>query len=384
MGTEGKHFLNPRIRILTILEYLKENTDKEHPIIKPAIIKDNDIDFYEAFMKSKVTFGKCVYDLADFYSSNKEGYRLNQEEWKVLYDSFCEREIINTPNYVFDENNDCEEIEIDNQIRNLYYNHPFNYDELDQIIMGVHLLGLDKKTSKNIIDRLTKTLASKYYRAIPNSVVNLHYPDNVNRQLLSQNLKLLNDAIGNENTVAKKVSFSFCGYNLDKELTRTNAKDYKIIPIDIVVYTGRYYLFAKRDEYDNVSIWRVDLMKNLQICNEHAKPSQIPIRINNESYYEFLNMFYDKPINIVLKIFPNKYRMDRKKPDYTFLYDYFGKTYTVLSVNNENAKIKVKSSPKAIVNWALQYNDRVEILEPIEVRNLMIDKIKNLNKKYTL
>lgn len=42
----------------------------------------------------------------------------------------------------------------------------------------------------------------------------------------------------------------------------------------------------------------------------------------------------------------------------------------------------MKCSPYAMVNWALQYSDRVEVLEPVEVREQVIKKIKNLAIKY--
>ena len=35
-----------------------------------------------------------------------------------------------------------------------------------------------------------------------------------------------------------------------------------------------------------------------------------------------------------------------------------------------------------MANWALQYSDRVEVLEPENVRNAVIEKINALNTKY--
>ena len=46
--------------------------------------------------------------------------------------------------------------------------------------------------------------------------------------------------------------------------------------------------------------------------------------------------------------------------------------------------VRVTCSPFAIVNWALQYSDRVEVLQPEPVREQVIEKIKNLNQKYGL
>ncbi|MEG0913970.1 MAG: WYL domain-containing protein [Oscillospiraceae bacterium] len=44
--------------------------------------------------------------------------------------------------------------------------------------------------------------------------------------------------------------------------------------------------------------------------------------------------------------------------------------------------VRVECSPYAMVNWALQYSDRVEVVEPAEVRDAIIEKVRNLNSKY--
>ena len=44
--------------------------------------------------------------------------------------------------------------------------------------------------------------------------------------------------------------------------------------------------------------------------------------------------------------------------------------------------VEVVCSPYGMVNWALQYSDRVEVLEPIDVRNKVIEKINKLCMKY--
>lgn len=67
---------------------------------------------------------------------------------------------------------------------------------------------------------------------------------------------------------------------------------------------------------------------------------------------------------------------------YTFLYDYFGSNFKCIKENGDYAIVKVKASPFGMINWAAQYSDRVEILEPLSVREQVINKIKNLNLKY--
>ena len=40
------------------------------------------------------------------------------------------------------------------------------------------------------------------------------------------------------------------------------------------------------------------------------------------------------------------------------------------------------ASPFAMVNWALQYSDRVEVLEPESIRQQVAEKVRKLYEKY--
>lgn len=102
------------------------------------------------------------------------------------------------------------------------------------------------------------------------------------------------------------------------------------------------------------------------------------------------NMSYDKPIWVTLKIKSPKQEDNparRIKVDYTFLHDGFGDQFRF--VETEKAApyddiVKVECSPFAMVHWALQYSDRVEVVAPEEIRNAVVEKIRNLNVKYGL
>ncbi len=67
------------------------------------------------------------------------------------------------------------------------------------------------------------------------------------------------------------------------------------------------------------------------------------------------------------------------------MYDWFGDTFKYIKTEETfpyDDIVEVKCSPYAMTNWALQYSDRVEVLEPELVRNMVIEKVKNLTKKY--
>ena len=84
-------------------------------------------------------------------------------------------------------------------------------------------------------------------------------------------------------------------------------------------------------------------------------------------------MFYDELESIRLKV-----RKDR----YTVLYDWFGENFKVWrELNDEYALVTVKTSPNAIVNFAMQYSDIIQVVGPDKVVKQIQIKCNNILKR---
>ena len=73
------------------------------------------------------------------------------------------------------------------------------------------------------------------------------------------------------------------------------------------------------------------------------------------------------------------------RPGYTFLYDWFGPTFRYIRTEETppyDDIIKVRCSPEAMSHWALQYSERVEVLEPADLREKIARMVRDLEKKY--
>ena len=79
----------------------------------------------------------------------------------------------------------------------------------------------------------------------------------------------------------------------------------------------------------------------------------------------------------------------------TFIHDSFGEDYKItteaykkehkLPKNQTNFEIvEVRTSPYGIVNWALQYSDKVEVIEPENVVKSIKERVEELCKKYNV
>jgi predicted DNA-binding transcriptional regulator YafY len=282
-------------------------------------------------------------------------------------------------------------------ITDLRYVHDFTYDELDTLIEGVYF---SKKLNDEKRDYLIKkigSLSSEKYKSdhfdlkgkLKNNIDGIQENTNISKAELKKNIDTIQQAI-KENS---KISFAFNGYNYEKKLETikddgVKDKEYVVSPYHMVAYNGKYYLIANTDFYDNVSIYRMDLMTSLSIKGKNSETGKEKIRrkpvrdVNglseawNASDFmsAHLNMFYDKPETIHLKIRNNRY---------TILHDWFGERYKFKNkLNDEYDEVSVVCSPHAMVYWAMQYGDYVEVLRPDSVREKIAEKCKSMVGKY--
>lgn len=355
-----------------ILEYLRKNTDIDHKTSRAIMEKDPVICEYLG--KHKSTFNRLIRDMALALNGNEE------DSWRIIYDDYIRQlrdfEVLNSIH-----------------IKNLYYNHTFSYDEIDSLIEGILFSKtLDDKSKRRLIDKIEENLTSKHYKEKARGICTVYEPQFIDNNQLRENLLVISQAIADK----VQIDFDFHGYNKDKVLEKVGTFA-GVSPYYVVANTGKYYLLAcNGKEYNNtygISIYRVDLMQNISIPNrneeleiigipaiEKREVSDLPLRWDETFQLQHLYMSYDKPVDITLKVS----RMQDKwnNAGYTFLYDYFGKNFNVVEEKDEYALVKVKCLPFGMVNWALQYSDRVEVLEPLLIREQIVNKIQNLNKKY--
>ena len=62
--------------------------------------------------------------------------------------------------------------------------------------------------------------------------------------------------------------------------------------------------------------------------------------------------------------------------------DWFGLDFIVRSETEDEAVLQVKSSEQAMIFWAMQYGEFVEVLEPVSVREKITENVREMLKKY--
>jgi len=176
-------------------------------------------------------------------------------------------------------------------------------------------------------------------------------------------------------------------YDDKKKLTPTGRK-LVISPDFIISDNGKYYVIGcfenENDDDKNLAIIRIDLMSNLKILKiKSTSLFNIPSlrQISEEKFKTcHLNMSYDEPIFVEMKI--TKKIKGSNDVNYTFIHDSFGDDYTVIKKEEDGDIVRVRCSKYAIVNWAVQYGDFVEVLNPPEIVERIKNKIEMLKGIY--
>lgn len=360
-------------RAFRLLEYLRVNTDKKHPISQKELSGSNGISKY---IPAPDTFNKFMQELTDILNSDESGIR-SPEKWHLVYKGFDK---------VY--GNECEELGDEETYKKLcsvtgiYYSHIFSDDELTAIINSLRTSKFaEKDAAERIIGKLKSELASKYYKEplyIANTDEFTDSPELVN------NLLTIQKAIGLKN----KITFSFRYYNENGQPEPNKSKRHTVSPHYIVTNGGRFYLLGG---YDNrkICVYRIDLMYEIHISKLDGKPveSMLTYRIHgmpkdgNElkrfiATHPYMS-FETDTIKIELKALKVP-RTERGKR-LTHLIDIFGRDNCRLL---ENGNYEVECTEYDILMFALKECDDFEVVNPSEICEKIKEKIREIGKRY--
>lgn len=296
------------------------------------------------------------------------------------------------------------------QLRSLRYNQILSFAELNQVIEGVLFLkSIDDESKEKIIRKLI-TLSSKNFpkyspyisestRTISKKIAGFFEDSRVDEIALKNNLQVIRTAIEANKGAGLKISFYFNGYDENKKLkARVDANGaklrYVVNPYYIIMYNGKPYLICATEPHDSVAIYRIDLMSEItteikaslakdgKMISERRRPKSeikgLPMEWNSKEASKFqtehLYMYYGKPESISLKI---------DKDRYTLLHDYFGDRYQFVEhIDDTWDCIEVECVPDAMISWAMQCSDFVEVLQPESLRQRILGKCKSLAERY--
>ena len=265
-------------------------------------------------------------------------------------------------------------------LSNWYYDHSDRFDQSELQVMIDSLLFsnyIPKKQCGDLVKKIAE-LGGELSRKRLSSTVNTVARRPENKSLFYTILQL-GDAIAEK----KQVCFHYC--DLDIKMKPAPRRDengkvrlYTVSPYKLVSLNGRYYLLGNSAAHEGISTYRLDRITDISMLDTKSRP------IN--SVEDCMNGF---DLSVYVSEHPNMWGGKAEGctfrcPEYLMndIIDTFGSNFSVSRLGDGMIEVRVRVSEEAMVHWAVQFCDKVEVTFPSDVRKRVAEIIKNAAEKY--
>lgn len=259
-----------------------------------------------------------------------------------------------------------------------YYSHEFMNGELRLLIDNVLLTdGLSKKDRISLIRRL-ENLSSKYFHSVISKIDMDIYGQPLNREII-----MTLENIGNAIADGRQLHFHYCDCGIDGELqfhldSSGKPKQYTLNPYQIISRNGHSYLIGNLPQYDDLTHFRIDRIKDCKDIDTPSKPLRMlkgfeaGIRLS-EYVKEHPNLWSGNTVHITFRC--RQYMMND-------VADSFGTDIRIEKLPDDMMKVHVQASESSMLHWAIQFADAVEVLSPNSLREQIAETLRTALKKY--
>ena len=357
-----------KLVILYILDILQKYTDEEHRLSQKEI-QDILKREYEMTVDRKAV-KRNLLNLIE-YGSNIEYREVSRKDIFRKKDSVSYK---GTSDFA-----DKEISEDDLLWTDFYLKQKFTNEELrlliDSLLFSKHI---PYSQAKELIKKL-ESLSNIYFKSCSQYIYPLPVERTDNKQVF-YNIAILDDAIRKK----KKVLFEYAEYHTDKKMHLKKREDgsvreYIITPYQMAVQEGKYYLICNYDKYDDISNYRVDRIRNIQILEEKGKPFETlkwsghqPMNLN-EYMKEHVYMYSSENAFVKFRIV---------KAMISDVIDLFGKGVNFSEETDTHVSVSVHVNERAAEQFAKNYAPDVVILQPKRLRDKLRDDLKKAWEAY--
>lgn len=336
-----KSNLNSRLRILELAEFLTKYTDENTQFAINELITA-----FTDYMVKKYNESFQVTDetlLSDIKILNKYGFEV------IVNKDKCGKKFYSHQDKLLD-----------------------NY-ELSLIMNAV-------ASFKFLNDDETRNIKSKMTRLVPKAEeIKMDSYMRVNKKLkvkdnkVKYNLYEVNKAIN----FGKLITFKYKQYYIKNGKIFTKLKHdgkvYAAEPYGITLSSNKCYLIAKDIEEDKVKHFRVELMDEVEI-DENSK-----IKSNNFTLEDHL----DKCFNMHGGGEVKRVRLKFNKKIINSVVDYFGQGIPVKEIDETFFEVeKDLYINQGLISWIIQYGENIKVIEPVELRNGVKERVKSIYNIY--
>ena len=357
-----------KLVILYILDILQKYTDEEHRLSQKEI--QNILKREYEMTVDRKAVKRNLLNLIE-YGSNIEYREVSRKDIFRKKDSVSYK---GTSDFA-----DKEISEDDLLWTDFYLKQKFTNEELrlliDSLLFSKHI---PYSQAKELIKKL-ESLSNIYFKSCSQYIYPLPVERTDNKQVF-YNIAILDDAIRKK----KKVLFEYVEYHTDKKMHLKKREDgsvreYIITPYQMAVQEGKYYLICNYDKYDDISNYRVDRIRNIQVLEEKGKPFETlkwsghqPMNLN-EYMKEHVYMYSSENAFVKFRIV---------KAMISDVIDLFGKGVNFSEETDTHVSVSVHVNERAAEQFAKNYAPDVVILQPKRLRDKLRDDLKKAWEAY--
>lgn len=318
-----------KLALLRILQILWRESDADHPLHQGQIVKRLEDDYGITVERKAIGRNLALLQDAGFEIENDgSGYYLNTRLFE------------------------------DSELQLL----------IDGVLASQHISAAH---SKKLIDKIC-SLSNRYF---PRHVGNVHSVGEWNKtdnKTLFYHIELVDEAI----ETGKMVEYDYNKYGMDKKLHKSSFQ--RVSPYQLILHNQRYYLMGYSPFWDHMVYHRMDRITNMVISERSAVPLRDVKGFADGINYKNIStampyMYADPPVRVTFATTAGL--MDQ-------IVDWFGREVTVRKLDGDKIEVGVRAAPTAMLYWALQYADSVEVLKPDDLRARIAGVLKHANEVY--
>ena len=240
---------------------------------------------------------------------------------------------------------------------------------IDGVLCSQHI---SSRHSADLVEKLCG-LSNEYFRSHVKNIHTIRDWNKTENNALFYNIETIDMAIEE----GKQLQYDYNKFGLDKKLHKSSSQ--QVTPYQLILHNQKYYLMAHSTRWDNMVFHRLDRISNIKICDDSGKSiREIPGYENGIDYKKLTTtmpyMFTDDPERIMFTASVSI--IDQ-------VIDWFGKDISITKTDDESkVTVSMFASPTAMMFWALQYLNHVEILSPVHLRDRIKESLAEGLKKY--
>ena len=242
-------------------------------------------------------------------------------------------------------------------------------EELKLIIDSINASNfIEKSIATKMIDKLKNTMSIYDSEELDRSVLGVNIAKAENKKIL-YNVNIIQEALAK----GVQISFDYMGWNKNKKLVKKSERRYNMNPWALIWANDRYYLYGydvkKTGDVFNERNYRVDKLENIQL-SDISRDGKSQFRSFNANTYVSRRMgkFSGKEQVITVRI-----------PEFLVgaFIDQFGKRITISEDAEDMVLVTFTAVPSSILlGWLLGLKS-VEVIEPQNVREDIINLLQN-------